>query len=99
MKPESTYADIIEDKVKEWHGKIDFLNEQTANAPADTKANLESRIKDLHKKIESATITLFELDKQENRDNTLAIKSDILEIFDSIDKALTTSEKKTPYML
>lgn len=99
MKPESTYADIIEDKVKEWHEKIDLLNEQSANAPADTKADLESRTKDLQKKIESATITLFELDKQENKDNTLAIKSAILEIFDSIDKALTISEKKTPYML
>ncbi len=95
----STYADIIEDKVKEWHGKIDILREQSASAPAENRPELETRIKGLQESIESATRQLFELDKKENKDNTLEIKNEILVIFESIDRDLTISEKKAPYML
>lgn len=96
---ESTYADIIEDKVKEWHGKVDILREQSANAPAESRPELKARINNLQENIESATQQLFELDKKENKENTLETKNNILAIFESIDKDLTISEKKAPYML
>ncbi len=98
MKSQSTYADIIEDKVNEWHSKIDILKKQAEESSSEYNIELRTKLKELQTAIEAATSQLHELDENETQENTVAIKNDILKIFESIDKSLSISEKKTPYM-
>ncbi len=95
----STYKDIIEEKISEWQSSVEKLEEQAQKVSSDTQTKLNLKITQLKSAIETATLQLHELDKQEDTANTLMIKDKILKIFDSIDKDLTVFEDKTPYML
>ncbi len=95
----STYIDIIEDKIAEWKNGIKTLEKQAKNASSDTQVKLNSKIFKLKTAVETATLQLLDLDKQETQANTLEIKDKILAIFNDIDKDLTAYDDKTPYML
>ncbi len=95
----STYKDIIEEKISEWQSSVKKLEEQAQKASSDTQTKLNLKTTQLKSAIETATLQLHELDKQEDTSNTMMIKDKILKIFDAIDKDLTVFEDKTPYML
>ena len=96
---ESSYHDIIEKKIEEWQKSILKLEERARKANRDTATRLGQSLEKLNESINASISELRELDQQEDNRNTLAIKEKMLEIFDSVDKELTTQEEKTPFML
>ncbi len=95
----TTYKDIIDDKIAEWHDKIGKLEEQADKASSDNKSKLLAKVTEYKSVIDEATIKLQRLDEKETVSNTLETKDKILEIFGSIDKDFTGHESKTPFML
>ncbi|MGB3210938.1 MAG: hypothetical protein WBB19_09570 [Desulforhopalus sp.] len=95
----STYNDIIEDKITEWHSSLTKLDKMVTKATSDSKNDLNAKITQLKSAIEVAKIQLYTLDKQETVGNTMETKDKILEIFNSIDKDFMGFEEKTPFML
>lgn len=99
MKQQSTYADIIEDKIQEWQSKLEELRLQSEQASPEQRPKLDDKMNNLRTAIEIATLQLHDLDARETMENTLNIKDDILRIFETIDRDLQTTERVTPYML
>lgn len=95
----STYKDIIDDKVADWHNKLKKLEEQAAKASSDRKAELRAKLDRLKSRIEHAVNQLHGLDGQEKVENTLETKDKILQIFNAIDEDFPRYEEQTPYML
>lgn len=95
----STYKDIIDEKIAEWHNGIHKLEEQADNASADTKTRIMGKLEQLKSAIDAAVVQLHELDEQETVDNTMETKDKMLKIFSSIDKDFHGFEDKTPFML
>lgn len=95
----STYKEIIESKIAEWHNSLAKLEGHAETASAENKINLLRKIELLKAEIDTAIVQLRDLDKQEDISNTMVIKNKILEIFDSIDRGLTEYNAKTPFML
>lgn len=95
----STYRDLIDDKVAAWHKALKQLEDQTAKASSETRANRTAKLDQLRLEINSAADRLHYLDQQEHAGNTMEIKDKILEIFNAIDKDFPRYEEKTPYML
>ncbi len=99
MKEETAYSDIVESKIEEWKNKIDMLRKRAQKAPASDQNQLDLKIKQLHSAVETATLQLRDLDSHENRNNTVAIKDEILKIFEAIDKDLPNPDETSPFML
>jgi hypothetical protein len=94
-----TYKDIIDDKIAEWQQGLQRLEQLAEKATSDTKAELKAKMMQLKSAIDTATVQLHNLDKQETVGNTMETKEKILQIFHSIDKDFTWNEDQTPFML
>jgi hypothetical protein len=94
-----TYQDIIDDKVAEWQRGLKRLEELAGKATSGTKAELNAKMAQLRSAIDTATVQLHNLDRQETVGNTMETKNKILEIFHSIDKDFTWNENQTPFMI
>ena len=94
-----TYKDIIDDKIAEWQQGLQRLEQLAEKAASDTKAELRTKMAQLKSAIDTATVQLHTLDKQETVGNTMETKDKILQIFHSIDKDFTWNEEQTPFML
>ena len=94
-----TYRDIIDDKLREWQNGLNKLEKQAEKATSDTQAIIRTKIRELKAAIDTATVQLHNLDKQETVSNTMETKDEILKIFRSIDKDFTGYEDRTPFML
>ena len=95
----SSYLELIEDKIGEWKNKLTQLEEKIKKESPKGNEEALKMFEQLSKAVDSAVLKLHELDKQENADNTMVIKENILNVFDSIDKVLVDQEHKTPFML
>lgn len=94
-----TYRDIIDDKITEWRKGLVTLEKQAEKATSDTQAIIRPKVRELKAAIDTATVQLYHLDKQETVSNTMETKNEILRIFRSIDIDFTGYEDKTPFML
>lgn len=99
MATSTTYSDLIEDKVKEWKKTILFQEEQAKHAPKSIQAEIKWKNSQLLAAIDNAANKLEDLNNNENNSNTLIIKKEILQIFDSIDRDLKDYEFSSPFML
>lgn len=95
---QSTYKDIIDEKITEWQSGLKKLEDYSGKASAD-KAKIRAKVEDLKSAVDAAIVQLHDLDKQETVDNTVETKNRMLKIFSSIDKDFTGFEDKTPFML
>lgn len=95
----STYKDIIDEKISEWHKGLLKLEEHADSASADTKAKIMGKLEQIKSAIDEAVTQLHELDGKETVDNTMQTKDKMLKIFSSIDKDFPRYEDKTPFML
>jgi len=95
----SSYRELIEEKIEEWKSKLTELEKKVKKDSLKGNQETLKMFDQLSKAVDSAALKLRELDKQENAENTMTIKENILQIFDSIDKILVDQEVKTPYML
>lgn len=95
----STYKEIIDDKINEWHSDLNNLEEQAQKVAADKRKDLSDIIENFRKLVQTATVELSNLDKQETAENTLETKEKILEIFRKIDQNFPKYQDKAPFML
>jgi hypothetical protein len=96
---ESTYRDIIDDKIAEWQSALKKLEKQAEKATSDTQAILNAKMAQFKAAIDTAIVQLHSLDEQETVGNTMETKDKILKIFNSIDKDFPGFEDRTPFML
>jgi len=94
-----TYKDIIDDKIAEWQSDLKKLEAMAEKATSGSKEKLSAKAAQLKAAINTATVQLRTLDKQETAANTMETKDKILKIFSSIDKDFIGYEGKTPFML
>jgi hypothetical protein len=95
----NSYGELIEEKIKEWQNKLLHIEETVKKEAVKGNNETFKMFEQLNKAVDSAKLKLRELDREENASNTLMIKENILEIFDSIDKVLIEQQDKTPFML
>jgi len=95
----SSYQELIEEKIEEWQNRLSQIEELVKKERPKGNEETFKMFEQLSKAVDSATLKLRELDKEENAGNTLMIKENILKIFDSIDQVLVDHVDKTPFML
>ncbi len=95
----STYQDLIDNKVAQWQSAIATIEARVSKAGSGGREALSQPLRHLKDSVEAATSELHELSNRETVQNTLAIKDEILKIFDSIDRDLTAFAERSPFML
>lgn len=99
MQQPSSYRNIIETKIEEWHQRLAKLEMQAGKESAPGREKFRAKLDALSTAVNSAVIELRDLEGQENDQNTMEIKNKILQVFESIDRDLVDHEDKTPFML
>lgn len=99
MQQPSSYRNIIETKVEEWHQRLAKLEMRARKESTSNREKFRAKLDTLSTAVNSASIELRNLERQENDNNTLEIRKKILQVFESIDRSLVDYEDKTPFML
>lgn len=99
MQQPSSYRNIIEAKIEEWHQRLAKLEMRARKESATSREKFRAKLDALSTAVNSAIIELRDLERQENDQNTMEIKNKILQVFESIDRDLVDYEDKTPFML
>ncbi|MFN2353491.1 MAG: hypothetical protein ABR512_03055 [Desulfopila sp.] len=99
MQQPSSYRNIIETKIEEWHQRLAKLELRATKESAGSREKIRTKLDTLSTAVNSAIIELRSLEGQETDRNTIEIKDKILQVFDAIDRDLVDYEDKTPFML
>lgn len=95
----TTYQDLIDNKIAHWHDSIRKIEERVGQAGSNSREEIRQSLQKLKDSVASAQAELHEVSNRETVQNTLAVKDQILKIFDSIDRDLTAFDESTPFML
>ena len=99
MQQPSSYRNIIETKIEEWHQRLAKLEMRATKESTGNREKIRAKLDTLSTAVNSAIIELRGLEGQETDQNTIEIKDKILQVFDTIDRDLVDYEDKTPFML
>jgi predicted nucleic acid-binding Zn-ribbon protein len=95
----TTYQDLIDNKIAHWQDTIRKIEERVGQTGSDSREEARQSLQKLRDSFASAQAELHEVSSRETVQNTLAVKDQILKIFDSIDRELTAFDESTPFML
>lgn len=97
--PSATYQDLIDNKVAHWQAVIATIEERLSKPGSGDREALSQSLQQLKDSVAAATSELHELNNRETAETTLAVKDQILKIFDSIDRDLSAFVERSPFML
>ena len=97
--PSTTYQDLIDNKIAQWQDTIRTIEARVGQAGSGSREEASQSLQKLKDSVAAAQVELHEASNRETVQNTLAVKDQILKIFDSIDRDLTAFTQSSPFML